>query len=68
MCAINSFNLFNLVLFCGRGMPEGGKMDPLDFKEEILPDGKVLSVGQLSQAFYFSVKKTGLSDWFSEIS
>lgn len=49
-------------------MPEGGKMDPLDFKEEILPDGKVLSVGQLSQAFYFSVKKTGLSDWFSEIS
>lgn len=49
-------------------MPEGGKMDSLDFKEEILCDGKVLSVGQLSQAFYFSAQKTGLPDWFSEIS
>lgn len=41
-------------------MLEGGKMDPFDFNEEILHDGKVLSVGRLSQAFYFPVEKTCL--------
>lgn len=41
-------------------MLEGGKMDPFDFKEEILPDEKMLSFGWVSQAFYFLVEKTCL--------
>lgn len=49
--------MFDLVLFYGRGVLEGGKMDTFDFNEEILHDGKVLSVGWLSQVFIFQWRK-----------